>query len=52
MPVTNPEKNVTVKGVETELADLETKYRARKRALRALLAVLKQEDQPAEETEK
>jgi hypothetical protein len=43
MTVTNPEKQVTVAKVEGELADLETTYKARRKVLRALLAVLKDE---------
>lgn len=52
--LTNPEKDVTVESVEKELADLEVffkdeirlrtvDYRARRKKLRALLAVLKAE---------
>lgn len=35
---------ISVKKVEAELAEIETTYRAKKKALRALLAVLKLED--------
>ena len=52
MPVTNPEKKITVPEIERELAELEASYRARKRALRALLAVLKDEEPKANADDK
>ena len=45
--VTN--ETVTVESVVKELADLETMYKARRKKLRALLAVLWDEVVPAEE---
>lgn len=42
--ITNADNNVTAEIVAKELKTLENDYRARKRKLRALLAVLEQEN--------
>lgn len=41
--LTKPEDKLTVASVEKELDDLETYYKARRKKLRALLGVLKEE---------
>jgi hypothetical protein len=50
--LTDPTKGVTVEAVTKQLADLETNYRAEKKARKALLKVLEVERDQAKEPAK